>query len=239
MRLAVVLLAAVAVSGCESTQAKSARLERAAQAVKKERGLVVSRLARGVSVERTTVLQDANGAAAVVELRNRSAGSLVGLPISVAVRDKARLSLYANDAPGIDASLVEVPSLAAHGSLVWVNDQVTLTTPGHDVVARVGAGARPGPARLPVIEVRDLKVTADASGDVAVSGEVVNRSEVAQRRLVVFVVGRRGERIVAAGRAIVPRLAAGANARISVFPIGDPHGAKLSAAAPPTVVTAP
>jgi hypothetical protein len=237
--LVLALALAGALTGCESTQTKSARLERAAQGAEKERGLVVSRLARSVAVERTTLLQDANGAAAVVELRNRSRRSLVGLPLAVQVRDKARRSLYANDAAGLDSSLVRVPALAARGRLAWVDDQVTLAARGRDVVARVGAGAVTGPARLPRIEVSGMKPSGDASGDLAVVGEVVNRSEVEQRRLVVFVVGRRGSRIVAAGRAIVARLAPGSRARFSAFPIGDPRGAQLAAAAPPTVVAAP
>lgn len=229
-------LALLALTGCESTQAKSARLEAAAQTSKHERGLVVGEQARDVTVEHTTVLQDANGAATVVELRNRSAGSLVALPVAVQVLDRGKKSLYANDAPGLDASLVGVAALAGRERLAWVNDQVTLSSPGGEVLAQVGAGAKPGPARLPQMEVSGLRVTGDASGDVAISGEVANRSEVEQRRLVVYVVARRGGKVVAAGRAIVERLAPGARARFSVFPIGAPGGAELSAAAPPTVI---
>ena len=230
------MLAAVALVGCESTQAKSARLERAAQTAKQEKGLVVAQESRDVVVERTTVLSDDYGAALVVELRNRSAGSLVALPIATEVRDAAAKTVYSNDAPGLDASLVAVPSLAPQERLAWVNDQVTLAGEGRDVVARVGAGAKPGPADLPVMEVRGLKTSSDASGDLAVVGDVANTSSVEQRRLVVFVVGRRGEKVVSAGRAVVERLAPGKTARFSAFPIGDPEGAELSAAAPPTVV---
>jgi hypothetical protein len=60
MRAVLVLLAAVALAGCESTQSKSARLERAAKGAEQERGLVVGEQAREVEVVRTTVLQDAN-----------------------------------------------------------------------------------------------------------------------------------------------------------------------------------
>jgi hypothetical protein len=231
-----IVLAALALAGCESTQAKSARLERAAQSTKAEQGLVVSEQSRDVTVERTTVLQDSYGAAAVVELRNRSASSQVALPLALEVRDGAKERVYANDAPGLDSSLVSVPALAAGERLAWVNDQVTLAGEGRDLRARVGTGAKRGPARLPELEIRGLKTSSDASGDLAVEGEVVNGSDVEQRRLVVFVIGRRGDRIVAAGRAVVERLAPRKSARFSAFPIGDPQGAELSAAAPPTVV---
>ena len=45
--------------------------------------------------------------------------------------------------------------------------------------------------------------------------------------------------VVAAGRAIVEKLAPGKSAHFSTFPIGDPAGAELSASAPPTVVRTP
>jgi hypothetical protein len=235
VRVAVVALAALALAGCESTQSKSAKLERVAQKSKHEKGLVVSEQSTAVEVEGTTVLQDANGAATVVELRNASRGSLLSLPLSVQVLDKASKALYANDAPGLDSSLVSVASLAPGAEVAWVNDQVALAAPGGSVVAKVGAG-KPGPAELPRMEVSGLEPERDASGEAAIAGDVANRSAVEQRRLVVHVVARKGNRIVAAGRAIVERLAPGKSAHFSAFPIGDASGAELSATAPPTVV---
>jgi hypothetical protein len=234
-RAALVLLA-VAVAGCESTQDKSARLERAAQSAKQETGLVVAKAARDVQIAGTTVLQDPNGAAVVVELRNRSRNALVGLPLAMSVLDGQGNSLYANDAPGLDASLVTVASLAGNATLAWVNDQVTIASTDGKVEAKVGEPPKPGPTELPDMAVSGLKVEGDASGDVAVVGQVANRSQIEQRRLVVHVVGRKGGRIVAAARAIVERLAPGKSATFNAFPIGDPRGAELSAAAPPTVV---
>ena len=94
---------------------------------------------------------------------------------------------------------------------------------------------RPAPRALPQIDVSNLKVEGDPSSGLAVVGDVVNRSQVEQRRLVVFVVGRQGAKVVAAGRAIVPKLGPGAKAHFSAFPIGNPTGARLEASAPPTV----
>jgi hypothetical protein len=237
MRLAVLALAVLALTGCESTQSKSAKLERVAQKSKHEKGLVVGEQSKDIKVEGTTMLQDANGAAAVVQLRNQSRGSLVALPVSMQVLDKASKPLYANDAPGLDSSLVSVAALAPGATLDWVNDQVTIASPGQSVVAKIGAGAKPGPARLPKLDVTGLEAAGDASGDEAITGDVANHSQVEQRRLVVYVTARKGDRVVAAGRAIVERLAPGKSAHFTVFPIGDPNGAALSAAAPPTVVT--
>lgn len=236
MRWALLPLLALALAGCESTQAKSARLERAAKAAKVEKGLVVSQDAAEITVEGSTVLQDSNGAAIVVELRSTAAKSLVGLPIATTVEDAGGQPVYTNDTPGLDASLVSVPALAGGETLAWVNDQVTLAGEGKTVVARVGVGGKPGPSPLPRMEVTALKTAEDpGGGGLTVVGSVANRSSVAQKRLVVFVVGRKGDKVVSAGRAIVEELAPGQSVNFSAFPIGDPTGAELSASAPPTV----
>jgi hypothetical protein len=237
MRLAVLALAALALTGCESTQAKSAKLERVAQKSKHEKGLVIGEQSKDIKVEGTTILQDSGGAAAVVELHNDSGGSLVAVPLSMQVLDKASKPLYANDAPGLDSSLVSVAALAPGATVTWVNDQVTIASPGTSVVAKIGAGAKPGPAALPQLEITGLKAAGDPSGEQSITGDIANRSQVEQRRLVIYVTARKDARVVAAGRAIVERLAPGKQAHFSVFPIGDPNGAELSAAAPPTVVS--
>lgn len=239
MRRAALLASGLAValvaSGCESTQHKSARLERQAAKVKNATGLKVTKRSRDVRVGRTAVLSDANGSAAVVELRNSSRRALAGVPVAISIVDRRRRLLYANDAPGLDTSLVRAPVVRAHGRLLWVNDQVTNATGRARVRARVGANAEQAPSSLPKIAIRDAKLTTDVSGAAAV-GRVVNTSRVQQVRLVVFGVVRRGGRIVAAGRAIVPKLAPGKDAKFDLFFIGNPGGGKLSLAAPPSVI---
>lgn len=236
MRWAPVCLVALCLVGCESTQDKSARLGREVKAAKAETGLVVTKDAAEVEVRGSTVLQDANGAAIVVEVHNQSSAPLLQLPIATTVQDGASKPVYANDTPGLDPSLVSVPALAGGETLTFVNDQVTLAGEGKAVVARVGAGGKPGPSSLPEMEVSGLKTAEDpGGGGLTVVGSVANRSQVEQRRLVVFVVGRKNGKVVSAGRAIVEQLEPGKSVNFSVFPIGDPTGAELSASAPPTV----
>ena len=232
MKVAALLVAVVALCGCESTQSKSARLERSAKRSLHEKGLVIKQPSRDVAVGATTVLHDENGTAAVIELRNRSARSLVGVPVAFSVRDGARKKLFANDAPGLDTSLVSAGSIAPNATLEWINDQVTLDGDPRDVVAEAGAEKREGPHALPEINVDSVALQDDGSA----AGKVTNRSAVEQLRLVVYVIARRDGKVVAAGRAIVPRLKPGASATFTAFPIGDPTGAKLEASAPPTVV---
>jgi hypothetical protein len=235
-RMAIVALAALALAGCESTQDKSARLERQA-ATKGEagKGLVVRERSRDVRVMRTEALQDANGTAVVVELRNRSDRGLARIPLSIQVRGRDRSVLYANDVAGLDDSLVYVPSIAAGERLLWVNDQVTAAERPADVRAAVGTDARPA-EELPRLQLSNVRLQGDPVSGVAAVGKLSNRSDVEQRRVVVFAVAREGERVVAAGRAIVNRVRPGKSAPFQAFFIGDPRGAQLEVAAPPTVV---
>ena len=237
MRLLVAGVLLVALAGCESTQTKSARLERAAQSAKHEKGLEITRDAAGIKIEGTTLLQQDGAAATVVEVENASTKTLVALPIGLQVKDAGGKNVYANDTPGLDASLVQVPALAPGEKLAWVNDQATLTGDGKEVVARVGEGGKPGPKELPEMEISGLKAETDAAGSLSIVGNIKNASTVVQKRLVVFVVARKGGKVVAAGRAIIDALKPAESTHFSAFPIGDPHGAELSAAAPPTVVT--
>jgi hypothetical protein len=235
MRVVALILAGIALAGCESSQTKSARLERAAKRSAHEKGLSITQPSRDVTVGRTAVLQDANGVATVIELQNKSPRALLGVPVAFQVRDASKAKLYANDAPGLDSSLVRVPALAPGGRLDWVNDQVTLGGQGADVVAEAGADAKPGPAQLPRLDVSGLSLKDDPASGLSIAGKVANRSSVEQVRLIVFVVGRKGDKIVTAGRAIVPKLPPGGSAEFSAFPIGNPRGAQLEASAPPTV----
>jgi hypothetical protein len=235
---ALVVLPALALAACESTQDKSARLEReGGQALAAEHGLKVTRSNRDVRVLSTAVVHDENGAAVVVALRNRTPRPLGRVPIAIDVRGAGGKSIYANDVPGLDPSLVQATGVPGDGELLWVNDQVTAAATPKTVEAVIGREQASPPRELPKIEVEQPRLATDAVTGVEAIGRVRNRSEVDQKRLVVFCVARRGEKVVAAGRAIVTRLAAGKQAKYHVFFIGDPRNAQLTVAAPPTVLT--
>jgi len=101
----------------------------------------------------------------------------------------------------------------------------------------VGAAKGKVPAQVPKFAISGVSLGSDSDGLYA-KGTIVNRSKIAQRRLTIFCVARKGGKIVAAGRAILDALApAGAKpTRFTVFFIGNPKGAKLSFSAPPTVL---
>lgn len=232
MRAAVALLALLALSGCESTQEKSAKLEKTVHHTRlAERGLSVLKQSAEVRVLGAVLVHDAEGAAAVVTLRNDSAHALRDVPIAITVKAAHGSTVFQNNAPGLEAALTSISSLPAHGSVTWVDDQISTSGEPASVSALVGEAPNvSGPE--PRIEVDGLRLGEASSGEA--SGTVRNRSRVAQQKLVVYVIARRAGRIVAAGRAVLPEAAAGASVPFQAFLVGTPHGATLQASAPAT-----
>ncbi len=235
MRLIAVALglagAAALLAGCQSTQSKSAKLAKEGGGVSKEQGLEIDKKSRDVKVTATTLVSDPNGVAAIVQLKNTSKKTLVNVPIAIDVR-KGGKSLFANDAPGLEPSLVSIAALKPGESLTWVNDQVFAAGPKLDV--KVGATDEKPPAKLPEVDVGPPRVGGDPTSGFAIEGKVTNRSKLLQRKLVLYAVARKGGKVVAAGRGQVERLKPGKSAGYQIFFIGNPEGAQVELAAPPT-----
>jgi hypothetical protein len=239
MRRAGAALAAVGLAalgaGCESTQDRSAHLRERAKHVVTASGLHVTRLNRDVHVRFAQVVRDGNRTAVVVAVRNASRRPQAGVPLAIDVRDAQGRSVFRNDAPGLQPSLTSVPALAPGGEMLWVDDQVFARSPARRVEAKLGAAPATRVSQLPRIQVRNVRLDHDVSG-VFAAAVVDNRSDVLQRQLPVFAVARRSGRIVAAGRAIVPKLKPGRHAAIKVFFVGDPRGARLVLAPSPAAL---
>jgi hypothetical protein len=235
LALAALALATLALSGCQSTQEQSAKLEKAAKLEKREHpgsaqhGLSITRPSTKVRVLATAVPHDPEGAAVAVTVENVSAQALEAVPIAIAVKGTGGKLVYQNNAAGLEPSLTEISRLPAHGSLTWVDDQVPSAGEPASVAATVGeASAANGPE--PKIEVSGLHLVEASTGETA--GTVKNDSAVSQQHLVVYVTAVRSGRVVAAGRAVLAELAAGASTGFQVFLIGSPSGARLQASAP-------
>lgn len=226
--------------GVETSQEESARLAKEAKdVIKDQKGLAIGKVNPDVKVESSTVLQDANGVAAVVRLRNTGT-TQVKLPVAIAVLDGKGTKLYSNDIPGLDPSLVSLPVLKRGEEAYWVNNQILVSGRAAKMQAKVGATRAGAPSgALPRITTSGLKLGRDTDG-VYAKGVVENESSVLQRRLVVTCVARSGARVMAAGRAVIDKLAPAADApkptHFTVFFIGDPRGAQLHCSAPPTVL---
>ncbi len=237
-RLGVALLLTLAVGGCESSQEKSARLERLAKAeqarhpVQVSRGLSIARASREVRVVATQVLHTSEGTAAVVTLRNLSAHALRNVPIAITVKAAGGSVLFQNNVPGLEVALTSAPLLKPGAQFTWVDDQVQATGAPASASALVGEAPR-APASVPEIRVSGVHATEEA-GSAGATGTVDNSSAVAQRNLVVYGVARRGGRIVAAGRAVLAEVAAHGSSPFQVLFIGSAAGAQLEVSAPPT-----
>lgn len=230
---AVLVTLALALTGCERTQEKSAQLEKAVHHARlTERGLSIAKASPDITVLGATLVRGTEGAAAVVTLRNDSAQALRDVPIAITVKDAQGSTVFQNNAPGLEAALTSLGSLSAHGVATWVDDQVPAT--GNPVSVAAIAGESPAVSgALPEIEVAGIHPN-EESGSATAAGTVRNRSSVAQQALVVYAVARRAGRVVAAGRAILPEVAPGAAVPFQAFLVGSSHGATLRAEAPTT-----
>lgn len=234
--IVVVVAVGLALTGCETTAEKSAQLERVAHrhAQVAEKGLAIVKQSAEVHVLDAVLMHNAEGAAAVVTLRNDSANVLKAVPIAITVKDAHGSTVFQNNAPGLEAALTSLGSLPAHGEATWVDDQVPATGAPTSVSAIVGeAPIASGP--IPKIEVIGVH-QGEESGSATTAGTVHNRSNVTQQALVVYAIARHAGRVVAAGRAILPEVAAGASIPFKAFLVGPAAGASLQASAPATTL---
>jgi hypothetical protein len=228
---ALALLALLALSGCESTQEKSAQLEKTAHRTRLvERGLSIGKANPDITVLDAVLVRGAEGAAAVVTLRNNSAHALSDVPIAITVKNAQGSAVFQNNTPGLEAALTSLGSLPAHGVATWVDDQVPAT--GDPVSVTAIAGVSPAVSgALPEIDVTGVHPS-EESGSATAAGTVRNRSSVTQRALVLYAVARRAGRVVAAGRAILPEVAPGAAVPFQAFLVGwTQAGGRLEATA--------
>lgn len=227
----------VGAAGCESSQDRSAQLQKqGAKLIANQHGLVLHGRNNAVRVVQAGIVTDANGTAAAVLLRNTKPTSLGQVPIAITVLGPGRKPVFANSAPGLEASLVSVAALPGRGDMLWVDDQVVPTGKALAVHVQLGAGGEGAPQSLPRIDVSKPTLQNDATSGLEAVGKVTNRSSVDQTRLFIFVSAWRGARLISAGRGAIQVLKARGHATYHVYLIGNPQGAQLTATAPPTVL---
>jgi hypothetical protein len=235
------VLAAAALSACQTTQEKAAIVRKQGeQALAGRHGLQITSINPDVKVLGRSILSDKNGTAVVVELENTGKTDLANVPIAITLADGAGKKVFANDAPGLEPALVSVPLLPRGKDSFWVHNQILSATAPKKLAVRIGKPAAIAvPAQPPHLTLSNVKLDHDSDG-AFVHGEVNNRSAIEQKRVTIFCVAKRAGRIVAAGRAVVEKLppAAGLKKPIqfTVYFIGDPAGAKLDFTVPPVVL---
>ncbi len=165
----------------------------------------------------------------VVALRNTGTHVLENAPIEITVRDAHGSVVFQNNASGEQPSLTTVSLLEPGQEAIWVDDQVQATGTPTSASAVVGE-AKQTTGNIPQLSVAGTHPSTEAT----LSGTVANRSQVAQQNLVVFAVARRGSKIVAAGRAVLPEVSAGTNASFQIYFVGSLGGAQIQTSAPAT-----
>jgi hypothetical protein len=232
-----VALSAIALGACQSSQEKSAELEKSGHnAISKEKGLQITAVNKQVKVLDTTTLTDKNGSAVVVTLKNESSQGLINTPIAIDVQDAKGKSVFKNNDPGLEASLIGVPLMQAGQTVDWVNDQVLAAGTPKSVKVQVGSTKDTLSSSVPELEVSKPKLKTDPYSGTEAAGTVTNKSGIDQTRLILFAVARKDGKVVAAGRGGIKRLPAdGKPTEYHIYFIGDPRGADVTVTAPPTV----
>lgn len=228
----------VTFAACESTESESAKIEREAVIAREHEpgALKLGAPNRSVRVSQTTLLSSGGRGAVAVRLSSSSAHAQTKVPVLIEVKGKAGRVLYSNQPGGTDPKLQRISLLRPHASAWWVNDQVLVNQTSTGVTVRVGTGAGPGShnaSAAPAVRVTHVVARPGAS---TVSGELVNEGSRTEREVPVFAVALRGGKVVAAGRALVPRLEGrrGASARFQIALVGDATKAKIELTAVPS-----
>lgn len=226
---ALALLAVAGLSACQSTQDKSAELEaKGGTQLLNEEGLEIKRESPDVKVTSTALLSNAEGNAVVVDLHNSSGQNLTEVPILIEVLNDKGKVFYKNDIPGIEPALAAVPYIPAHGDAEWVDDQVLGVGKPKTVKVKVGTGGGTYSGAIPDVQVSQPEIQGDPVSGISATGNVVNKTGTDQRRLLLYVVARKGGRVVAAGRGAIEHLKPELKAlKYTIFFIGDPSGAEL------------
>jgi hypothetical protein len=223
------LLAVAGLSACQSTQSKSAELEaKGGTQLLSEEGLQIKHVNPDVKVTSTALLSNAEGNAVVVDVHNDSGENLTEVPILIEVTNTKGRSFYKNDIPGIEPALASIPYIPAHGDAEWVDDQVLGVGKPKSVKVKIGTGGGSYSGVLPDIQVSEPKIEGDPVSGISATGSVVNKTGEDQRRLLLYVVARKGNEVVAAGRGAIEHLKPQLKAlKYTIFFIGDPSGADL------------
>jgi len=238
VRVAVGMVVAFLLGGCASSQTTSARLAKRATKAAILTTVKVGATNPDVLARRTQLLRKAGATAAVVELENRGATAQVGVPIQIVAKDRKGAATYRNDLAGLQPSLQQL-SYVPRGKAFWIDDQLTGATPAKSLSVRVGRSkGGVAQARVPRITLERTQVETDASGTF-IKGIVRNRSALPQVAMPIYGLVRKRGRIVAAGRALLDRLAPDPTPKPVVFRIllvgDDPRGGSFELFPSPTV----
>jgi hypothetical protein len=239
------VVAAVALGGCATTQQEAKRLQLNSARIRASQ--VPTRVAvsgKAVRVTRVALVPGRGGTAFVVQVHNTSARAVSDLPISVGVRVSHKPPRYLNLQSPSEFSYYDahLPAVAAGATLTWVYataHRLPARARPFAIVGDVPSVAATPASRLPVIRASASSTTGPVAAKAAGSQLAVvlrNLSTIPQYQLQVYAYALSGDRYVAAGNLTVPHLGSQARQTSKVPLLGRIDHARLQLEALPTIV---
>jgi hypothetical protein len=246
------LSAALALTGCATTQQEAARLQlNSARIRDSEVQTRVAAPGTAVRVTKVALIAGRGRTAFVVRVRNLGDRAVSDLPISVGLRFGRGRWIDVNGRSTLEYSYFEshLPLVAGGGTLTWVYT-TGRRLPAHAVPFAI-VGSRPSPPAHdgglpPVIRVSPLTARRRADAGTAADGSAVrgpgrvalalhNTSSIPQYQLPVYAFAERAGRYVAAGTITVPHLGSQDTRILELELVGTPDHARVQVEAPPTI----
>jgi hypothetical protein len=226
---------AVGMSACESTEQESAKIGREGhQLVTAAGNLKLGAVNHSVRVSDVTLLSSSGRTAVAVRLTGSSSAAQADIPVLVEVSGAGAKQLYTNGTGGLEASLQRMALLRPHERAWWVDDQVLTSQSAKSVKVKVGTGKAPATT----VSASTLRTTGVHLGQQAgigvLAGELVNGSSKALGKVPLYAVALAGQRVLAAGRAVVG-VPQRSSTPFQIFLVGNPAGARFELSAVPTV----
>jgi hypothetical protein len=227
--VASLVLVAVVVSGCATTQDANKRISvRFDRTLASRKPLELHGTDRDVRIVRTSVVGGKGGSAIVVVLRNVGPEPVNDLPIEVGPQGGRALNTAAN----VPYFQSHAPAIGPGAEATWVYVTKQVLGSG-EVFARVGS---PGSPPLTTAgHISELPTTASGTGASSVQAQITNDTGIPQYDLDVYAVARRGGRYVAAGRTSLVHLGVDSSTKVTLSLIGDARHSQIQVFAPQTL----
>jgi hypothetical protein len=227
-RAAAATLLAIGLAGCETTEQKSAAIEKRLAGRRASTTLTrIGATSKVVKVLSAQLVHSAAGTAAALELRNTSSEARADVAIVIDVTDATGKSVFTNASAGASSPSGEISLIGPHATVWWVEANVLTSdlAPSH-VSARVGRG-EPAVAGARVLRATHLTSGSNFAGPF-IGGRVVNGAA-ALDDVAVYTVAVADGHVLAAGQSLIPRLGGHATTSFQVNVIGSPRRARLTA----------
>jgi hypothetical protein len=235
---AALLLLAGGLAGCvETTQQKNARADLQAERLLASRSSAhVTRQDPNIAVLKVRILRNRGGVAVAVTLRNDSSSPVSDLPISVGIKTAAGRTSYLNRRPELPYFQTHIAGVAGKAQATWVFSR-SRPAPNGRPFARVGSPAivtGTDVTHLPPIASSVTSVSPRGHGRAVASAQIANRSDISQAEVEVYAYAISGDRLVAAGTAVVESLGSGAKRAVQIPLLGNPGSGVVQLQTPPT-----